>query len=924
MRVYLIAIFFVFTFFLNELQAQTYVFGQLTGSPNMVTTGWNLTGNAHIGDTPGDIDNFSNEMILTNISTTQSGGVFYNTPINLSVCQKWTVEFEYRIWGGNAADGLAFCFINTPPTGFVPGGGIGIPGTANGLKVVIDTYDNCSQGGTNPELQIFNGVGYNECLPATPKIQNSGGSLNYLRNANYQPVKITYNNGLITVFVNNIQMLTTNFPIGFTGYMGFTASTGALYDQHSIRNVIIYTDQAQSNAGIDVSTCSNEAVSIGAAPNTANVYSWTPPIGLSSTTAANPTVTLSNTTGAPITQTYTVTTSLASAPGLCPTTDQIVVTIQPEYTVSNNVNSCSGLYVFNGQTLTQSGVYNDTLNTIHGCDSIVTLNLTIGTTPLANAGQNITLCSSEIGTIGLGAQPGLNYSWSPATGLSATNISNPSVQMLNLNTGWPIIQTYTLTVIDNTSPMSCSATDQVDVTILPAYQTTIQDTLCNGGPYIYNGQSYSQTGIYVDSSQTVSGCDSITNIQLVISQEPVFAINDTLLCIGEQINIVPQSTFSNITYGWLAQNAATPVLAPNLQLAPTQTVSYMVTAIDPFLCSYTDNFTLTVAPLPAINLSTNQTVMCAYDTLQLSASGASTYQWTAPILILNGNPNQTITAPISGTYQVLGTSNFGCQDSLALAITVNPVPQLQITPDLGICPGFAANIAVSGALNYLWDNTVLSGSGGAVTPSQTTTYQVIGSNVYNCLDTAATTVTVYPQPSANFTASPLILTNDNPTVSFTSAALNTATAIWDFGDGTTLESSQNQFDYTYPFVEDQTYTVTLNVQSAEGCAAQSQVQIQIKGGIIYYVPNTFTPDGDGLNNIFTPVFTSGFDPQSYHLTIFNRWGEVIFESYDPKGGWDGKIDIYDAPEGTYTYAIDFKTVSTDEILRVTGHVLLMR
>lgn len=924
MRVYLIAIFIVFTFFLNELQAQTYVFGQLTGSPNMVTTGWNLTGNAHIGDTPGDVDNFSNEMILTNISTTQSGGVFYNTPINLSVCQKWTVEFEYRIWGGNAADGLAFCFINTPPTGFVPGGGIGIPGTANGLKVVIDTYDNCSQGGTNPELQIFNGVGYNECLPATPKIQNSGGSLNYLRNANYQPVKITYNNGLITLFVNNVQMLSTNFPIGFTGYMGFTASTGALYDLHSIRNVVIYTDQAQSNAGIDVSTCSNEAVSIGDAPNTANVYSWTPSIGLSSATVANPTVTLPNTTGASYTQTYTVTTTLASAPGLCPTTDQISVTIHPQFSSTVNQTSCSGQYLFNGQNLTQSGTYIDTLNTIHGCDSILTLNLTIGAAPIVNAGQDLTLCSSEFGTIGLGTQPGLNYSWSPANGLSATNVSNPSVQLSNLNTGWPIVQTYTLTVTDNTSPMGCSATDQVDVTILPAYQTTIQDTLCNGGPFIYNGQSYSQTGIYVDSSQTLSGCDSITTIQLVISQEPVFAINDTLLCIGEQINIVPQSTFSNITYGWLAQNAATPVLAPNLQLSPTQTVSYMVTAIDPFLCSYTDNFTLTVAPLPSMNLNTNQTVMCAYDTLQLSASGASTYQWTAPISILNGNPNQTITAPVSGTYQVLGTSNFGCQDSLALAITVNPVPQLQITPDLGICPGFAANIAVSGALNYLWDNTALSGSGGAVTPSQTTTYQVLGSNLYNCLDTAATTVTVYPQPSANFLASPLILTNDNPTVSFTSAALNAATAIWDFGDGTTLESSQNQFDYTYPFVEDQTYTVTLSVQSAEGCTAQSQVQIQIKGGIIYYIPNTFTPDGDALNNIFTPVFTSGFDPQSYHLTIFNRWGEVIFESYDPKGGWDGKIDIYDAPEGTYIYAIDFKTVNTDEILKVTGHVLLIR
>lgn len=924
MRVYLLTIFLVMLFFSNDLQAQTYVFGQLTGSPNMITTGWSLNGNAYTGDTPGDVDNFPNELILTNASPTQSGSIFYNSPINLSVCQKWTVEFEYRIWGGNAADGLAFNFISVPPSGFVMGAGLGIPAAANGIKVAIDTYDNCGQGGTNPEIQIFNGVGYNECLPATPKIQNSGGSLNYLRNANYQPVKITYNNGVITVFVNNVPLLTANYTVGFVGYMGFTASTGALYDQHSIRNVIIYTDQAQSNAGIDVTTCSNTPVTIGAAPNAANIYSWSPATGLSSTTAANPSVTLSNTTGAPITQTYTVTTSLASAPGLCPTTDQIVVTIQPQFSSSQNLTSCAGQYVFNGQTLTQSGIYNDTLNTIHGCDSIVSLNLTIGTTPVANAGQNLTICSGQAATLGMAPQPGLNYAWTPSTGLSATNIANPSVQLNNINTSWPIVQTYTLTVTNNTSPMGCSATDQVDVTIEPAYQLSVQDTLCNGGPFVFNGQTYTQSGIYQDSSQTLSGCDSITTIQLVISQAPTFSINDTLICLGEQINVLPQSNFTNVTYGWLAQNTSIPVVAPNLLLNLAQTTSYMVTAVDPYLCTYTDNFTVTVAPLPALNLSANQSILCAYDTLLLSANGANSYAWNGPVAFANNNPNQSIISPATGNYELIGTTLDGCQDSVELSITVNPVPQLQLTPDQGICPGFSASIAVSGATNYSWNSSSISGSGGVVTPNQTTTYTVIGANIFNCLDTASTIVTVFPQPSANFTASPLILTNDNPTVSFTSLAQNAATTTWDFGDGSILESSQNQFDYTYPFVEDQTYTVTLNVESIEGCTDQSQVQIQIKGGIIYYIPNTFTPDGDALNNLFTPVFTSGFDPQTFHMTILNRWGEPIFESYDPNGGWDGKIDIYDAPEGTYTYFIDFKTQNTNEIVRVTGHVLLMR
>jgi gliding motility-associated-like protein len=924
MRVYFLCIFVALAFIFNDLQAQTFIFGQLTGSPNMITTGWNTNGNAVIGDTPGDVDNFPNELILTNASAGQSGSIFYNTPLNITVCQQWTVEFEYRIWGGNAADGLAFCFIPVPPTGFVMGAGLGIPASANGLKVAIDTYDNCSQGGTNPEIQIFTGVGYNECLPATPKIQNSGGSLSYLRNANYQPVKITYNNGLITVFVNNVPLLSTNFTINYTGYVGFTASTGALYDQHSIRNVVIYTNQAQSNAGVDVTTCSNTPVTIGTSPNPNNSYSWSPSTGLSATNVANPTVTLPNTTGAPITQTYTVTTTMANSPGMCPTTDQIVVTIQPQFAQTINQTSCSGQYVFNGQALTQSGLYLDTLNTIHGCDSIVTLNLTIGNSPTANAGPNISICSGDPGTLGFGAQPGFTYSWSPSVGLSATNIANPTVQQTNINTGWPIVQTYTLTVTDNTSAMGCTTTDQVDVTILPSYQLQVADTLCNGGPFVFNGQTYTQTGIYTDSSLTTTGCDSVFTINISISQEPVFTLNDTLICFGGQAALVPQSTFNNVTYGWLAQNTNIPVISPTLNTSPQQTINYVVSAIDNFLCAHTENVTITVAPLPVMTLAANQTTLCAYDTLQLAASGATTLSWSGPVAFANGNSAQAVILPLSGSYQVVGTSAEGCQDSTAISITVNPAPQLQISPDQGICPGFSAQIAVSGALNYLWNDAQLSGTGNSVTPNNTTTFLVIGSNQYNCLDSAQTTVTVYAQPSAAFSASPQILTSDNPTVYFTSNALNAATSIWDFGDGTTAENSQNEFDYTYPFVEDQTYTVTLHVESAEGCTDQSEVQIQIKGGIIYYVPNTFTPDGDALNNLFTPVFTSGFDPQNFHMTIFNRWGEPVFESYDAKAGWDGKIDIYTAPEGTYTYVIDFKTPNTDEMIRVSGHVLLMR
>jgi hypothetical protein len=140
-------------------QSQDYEFASLKGIP-INTTGWNMQGNARVGNTPGSTGN--GEIILTEPVNFQSGAIFYNTPINLSQCKKWIAEFDFRIGDGTFADGIAFCYLDVPPSGFVAGGGIGIPATANGLKVVIDTWLNC---GTDriPKLQIRWGAGYDEC-----------------------------------------------------------------------------------------------------------------------------------------------------------------------------------------------------------------------------------------------------------------------------------------------------------------------------------------------------------------------------------------------------------------------------------------------------------------------------------------------------------------------------------------------------------------------------------------------------------------------------------------------------------------------------------------------------------------------------------------------------------------------------------------
>jgi len=104
---------------LNSVFTQTNVFAQLPGGTATISTaGWNLTGNAIVTDTQGDTDNFNDEIRLTTNAQNQSGAIFYATPINPLICSKWTVEYDYRIWGGSQADGLAFCFLDVPPAGF--------------------------------------------------------------------------------------------------------------------------------------------------------------------------------------------------------------------------------------------------------------------------------------------------------------------------------------------------------------------------------------------------------------------------------------------------------------------------------------------------------------------------------------------------------------------------------------------------------------------------------------------------------------------------------------------------------------------------------------------------------------------------------------------------------------------------------------
>lgn len=493
------------------VKSQTLVFAELTGSPSVNTTGWNLTGATYSGDTGGDANAFSDEIILTDAIGSSSGGIFYNQSIDLSTCYQWKVEFDFRMWEGNAADGIAFCFLDVPPSGFVSGGGVGIPSASNGVFVILDTYDNGC--GANPEIQIYQGAGYNEC--GTGMINRAEG-LNFLRSSSYQTCLIEYNSGLLTVSVNGIQYLSGNYNANLVGYMGFTASTGGSNDKHSIKNVRIYADIAEANAGPDVTICSGETAQLGASSNPNFVYNWTGDSNVSSSSISNPTVTLTNTTANPLTFNFTLETTLSNTVASCPDNDVVTVTVNPILNSTTNASICQGgNYSFAGQTYTTAGTFPVTLQSVYGCDSIATLNLSIN--PVPNTVLTESICQ------------GSTFSF------NGQNIGNAGqyTQVLQTQSG-------------------CDSTVILNLTVNPVLSATLNETICAGESFTFFGQNLTTSGNYSETLQTVSGCDSVVNLVLNVTPlpaAPTIDSNSPVLCPGD-LAILGANSVANAQYFW--------------------------------------------------------------------------------------------------------------------------------------------------------------------------------------------------------------------------------------------------------------------------------------------------------------------------------------------------------------------------------------
>ncbi|MDX2360731.1 MAG: gliding motility-associated C-terminal domain-containing protein, partial [Crocinitomicaceae bacterium] len=341
-----------------------------------------------------------------------------------------------------------------------------------------------------------------------------------------------------------------------------------------------------------------------------------------------------------------------------------------------------------------------------------------------------------------------------------------------------------------------------------------------------------------------------------------------------------------------------------------------------------------LATYPPIDAGADQ-LICVGEYVTLTAGNA----WNVPISWNPSNPpvdGQPFQPAATATYTVTA-DNLGCISTDDVTITVEEIPVVSFMGDnLSGCEPLTVtftNTSTSGSAltDCVWDiegaTAPLNGCGSITyTFEQGGTYDVslTTTSANGCSASASYTDYIYVEdtPIASFSPSSTELTSMMTEVIFSNTSVGADTYVWTFGDETASSGDYSPV-HTFPF-DGGSFLVQLVALSPLGCSDSTTMVIEVIEETIFWMPNTFTPDGDVHNQSFKPVFTSGYDPFDFHLLIFNRWGEIIWESFDASVGWDGSFNGETVPDGTYSWKIDFKTTQNDERVMVTGHVNLIR
>lgn len=638
---------------------------------------------------------------------------------------------------------------------------------------------------------------------------------------------------------------------------------------------------AQSSSGVvtvtpapivisnDTSVCDGMSATLWTSVNIpGGSYLWSP----GGATTSSITVTPASST------TYSVTYVVAGC-GTSSDTGQIVITPQPTVTVNHDSICLGGNAVLTATPTLSGGTYSwspslgsaqsitvsPTSTTTYtvtyvypGC-AIVTDSGNVNVTiPPTVSTAGTSICASQTATLtAIASQPGGNFSWSPGGGSSASITVSP-----NLST------TYT-----------------------------------------------------VSYSLPQSVCPAVTDTATVwVTPQPTISASGTTICSGLTATISANVSETGGSYNWSPGGFSTPSITVSPATTTTYTVSYILSTCP----AAVDSATIKVTSAPVLSVSSTDAICSGPDgTATVSVNGGTgpfTYAWsTVPVSISN-----TITGQTPGIYVVTVTDFANCtviaNDTIGdSVITLNLTANISQISCFGYNNGLISiSVANCNACTYAWSNENYSVVDSNLMPG---TYSVVATDAYGCSATASYTINMPPPATLS------ILPADTTVDEY--AAVNLISQFGPYPD-----SSVHSYLWTPSLglncavcpsptfsAPSGTYNYSLVVTYNQGCIVTDTVTVIVYNDHFIYVPNAFTPNGDGRNDVLQ-VFTHN-QIRYIDMQIFDRWGELVFESQDIDRGWDGRYRGVMEEPGIFVYMLK---ITFDDNYSITnkGSITLIR
>ncbi len=429
-------------------------------------------------------------------------------------------------------------------------------------------------------------------------------------------------------------------------------------------------------------------------------------------------------------------------------------------------------------------------------------------------------------------------------------------------------------------------------------------------PNVTNAVTFPDSSAWL-YAETYNSCGTaIDSIWQEVWPVDIDVMEDPSICLGESIVL---NVNGGNEYLWQsnATLSATDIAQPTA--TPTVTTTYFVDVTTVDGCPYADSITVSVFDqLPGLSTYPDVHVCLGVPT-QLSAEIASTYQWLPSNVFDDPNIAQPNITLQSDTYITVNMTN-GCGSGSASFWAYVEDPTVSLICPLEVCTGDTIPAQAAGALSYQWlpSEWVIDTIGNAawIVPNNSGTLFVVGTDSFGCRDTAEQAITLLPLP---FIDLPDSIYFNYPEAAEIHPETNITTGQWSPSDFVLCDTcAHTSISPVYPTE----YHFT--IADDAGCGASDSIKVIPL--YPFWVPNTFTPNQDAINDGFKVI--SFFPMPLYHFQIFDRWGTCVFDSTDPQRGWDGSFHSYYVPQDVYAWQLKFVLPTGEQKHR--GHVTILR